>query len=275
MIRIISNTLFPAQNDNTEPMQQNTHCFLVRDIMLNNVITPNTQILNGFQVGLLKDEIARLKDEVTSRDNDAVRIQKEIVDMRKQFKDDLAKQSRFNAANNHSIIQLRERFDNFNERVRAVNVIIRRFLDSDHLKDIDDDPDNVKLTLLERNVRSLIQIAKTNIESTSSNVNEKEAVLSILKTSSKCKSQTLTEIVQQYVDKQEKAKAALAKELDILLDVVRGQKFTAKLSTKPKTDLKWLKSQMAVLRLVVFFSSPFFSKNTKLSSFSQTTGVPS
>lgn len=168
--------------------------------------------------------------------------------MQKSFKEELAKQSRFNAANNHSIMQLRERFDSFNERVRGVNLALRRFLEPENQADIEDDPDNVKLSVLERNVRKLVQVARTNLESSTSNVTEKEAVLSILKTSSRNKTQTLPEIVQQYVDKQEKGKAALAKELDLILDIVRGQKFTAKVSAKPKTDLKWLRSQIAMLR---------------------------
>lgn len=196
----------------------------------------------------MKEEINRLKDEIKSRDNEALNVEKDIADMQKSFKDDLAKQSRFNAANNHSIMQLRERFDSFNERIRGFNVAVRRFLEPEQLEEIEDDPDNVKLSLLERNIRKLIQVARTNIESTSSNVTEKEAVLSILKTSGRNKTQTLPEIVQQYVDKQEKGKAALAKELDLILDIVRGQKFTAKMSAKPKTDLKWLRSQMAMLR---------------------------
>lgn len=170
--------------------------------------------------------------------------------MQRTFKDDLSKQSRFNAANNNSIMQLRERFDSFNERVRSVNVDVRRFLEPEHLHEIDEDPDNVKMSLLERNVRKLIQVAKANVDSTSSNVTEKETVLSILKTTAKNKTQTLSEIVQQYVDKQEKGKAALAKGLGHVLDIVRGSKFTAKVSMKPKTDLKWLKSQVAILRYI-------------------------
>jgi len=185
---------------------------------------------------------------VKSRDDDATCVQKDVTDMRQNFKEDLAKQSRFNAANNHSIIQLRERFDTFNDRVRLVNVVIRRFLEPELHSEIEDDPDNVKLSLLERNMRKLIQVARTNIESTSSNVSEKESVLTILKTSSRNKAQTLPEIVQQYVDRQEKGKGALAKELDAVLDTVRGHSFTANVSTKPKTDLKWLRSQMAMLR---------------------------
>lgn len=216
--------------------------------------TGETHIIS-FQLLQLKDEVGKLNDAIKFRDEETIRLQKEISDMQRTFKDDLAKQSRFNAANNNSIMQLRERFDSFNERVRIVNVDVRRFLEPEHLHEIDEDPDNVKMSLLERNVRKLIQVAKANIDSTSSNVTEKETVLSILKTSAKNKTQTLSEIVQQYVDKQEKGKAALAKELGHVLDIVRGSKFTAKVSMKPKTDLKWLKSQVAILRYIIITKS--------------------
>jgi len=167
--------------------------------------------------------------------------------MRTNFKEDLATQSRFNAANNSSIILLKDRFDNFNERVKTINVAIRRFLEPENVS-IDDDADNVKLSMLEKNVRKLIQCARINLENTSTSISEKEAVLKILKTSSRERSQTLADVVQQYVEKQEKMKISIWKEIEHLLDVLRGKKYTAKVSTKPKTELKQMKSQIALLR---------------------------
>ncbi|KAH3696859.1 uncharacterized protein LOC127861608 [Dreissena polymorpha] len=195
----------------------------------------------------MKDDVTRLTEEIKKRDEELSRMQHEVGLMQKNFKQDLAKQSRFNAANSNSIMHLKCRFDNFNERVRNVNVAIRRFLEPDNVH-VDEDPENVKLSALEKNVRKLTLVARTNIETTSSNTNEKEAILSILRTSSKSKNHTLLEIVQHYVDKQEKGKTALGKELEKLLEVVRGNRFTANMSTKPKTDLKYLRNQMATLR---------------------------
>ncbi|WAR24024.1 hypothetical protein MAR_037693 [Mya arenaria] len=195
----------------------------------------------------MKDEATVLAEDIKARDEAMARVQQEIGVMRNHFKEDLATQSRFNAANNQSIIHLKDRFDNFNERVKNINIAIRRFLETDNLH-VDDDPDNIKISMLEKNVRKIIQVARTNLENTSHSSSEKEAVLSLLRTSTRHRTQTLTEAVQQYVDKQEKGKAAIGKELDMLVDVVRGSKFTAKMSTKPKTDLKYLKTQMAILR---------------------------
>ncbi|XP_045157219.2 ERC protein 2-like [Mercenaria mercenaria] len=193
----------------------------------------------------LKDELSRLKEEIKSKDEEIVCLKREIVDMQRRFKQDLAKQTRFNAANNHSIIQLRERFENFNERVKTVNIAIRQFLETEH-DDIQEDADNIKISVLERNVRKLIQLARTNIENTSSSISEKEAVLNLLRTSTRHKQHTLSEIVQQYVEKQERAKMTLANELEQLLTAVRGPK--SKLTYKTKTDLKFLKTQMSILR---------------------------
>lgn len=201
----------------------------------------------------MRDDVNRLREEMKLKDEEIDHVQREIGEMQRRFKQDITKQTRFNAANNHSIMQLRERFDNFNERVRVVNVAIRQFLDAEQ-KDIEEDSENLKISVLERNVRKLIHLARTNIENTSSSISEKEAVLSLLRTSSRHRQYTLTEIVQQYVEKQERAKISLATELENLLSIVRGPK--SKLMNKSKTDLKYLKSQMAMLRYCVI--SPIF-----------------
>ena len=193
----------------------------------------------------MKDELRRMKEEIKTKDKEIVGLKKEMVDNQAAFKQDLAKQTRFNAANNNSIIQLRDRYDNFNERVRTVNVAIRQFLEAEQ-EDLEEDVENIKISVLERNVRKLIQLARTNIENTSSIITEKEAVLNLLRTSSRHKKHTLPEIVQKYVEKQERAKMALANELEVLLTCIKGPKF--KLTYKTKSDLKYLKSQMSMLR---------------------------
>lgn len=200
------------------------------------------------KISQMKAEIMELKDDMKRKDEEITQLQQEIADLQRNFKQELSKQTRFNAANNSSIIQLRDRFDNFNERVRLVNVAMRQFLDTEHHKDFEDDPENVKMSVLEKNVRKLIQIARANIETTSSSVSEKEAVLNLLRTSTRNKQCTLSEIVQQYVEKQERAKMALSRELETLLDIVRGPKHKPKITTKQKTDLKYIKTQMAMLR---------------------------
>jgi hypothetical protein len=198
-----------------------------------------------FKMAQMKEELQRLKEDIKSKDGEIVRLKKEIVENQTMFKQDLAKQTRFNAANNNSIIQLRDRYDNFNERVRTVNIAIRQFLEAEQ-EDIEEDVENIKISVLERNVRRLIQLARTNIEHTSSSMNEKEAVVSLLRTSSRHKKHSLPDIVKQYVEKQERAKMALANELETLLTCIRGPKF--KLTYKTKSDLKFLKSQMSMLR---------------------------
>ncbi|KAL4236191.1 hypothetical protein ACF0H5_004578 [Mactra antiquata] len=195
----------------------------------------------------MREEILRLKEEIKQRDEELVMKGTEMSDMQKTFKHELAKQTKFNAANNSSILQLKDRFEQFNERVRIVNLAMQEFLHTEN-RDIDDDANNFKISYLERNVRKLIQVARTNIEKTSISMNEKEAVLNILRASSRHKHHTLSDVVQSFVEKQERAKLALAKEMEQLLELVREQKARTKIATRPKTDLKYLKAQMAMLR---------------------------
>lgn len=195
----------------------------------------------------MREEVSHLKAEISQKNDELLKMGKEMSEKQKAFKHELAKQTRFNAANNSSIIQLKDRFETFNERVRLANVAMQEFLDIES-KDLEDDSSNIKMSVLERNVRKLIQVARTNVENTSISVNEKEAVLSMLRASSRHKHQALSEVVQQFVEKQERSKIALANEIEQLLELVRGQKVTAKRTIKPKTDLKYLKSQTAMLR---------------------------
>ena len=175
-------------------------------------------------------------------------IQKEIDEMKENFKNDLATQTRFNAANNHSIIQLRQRFDIFNERVQFLNVTVKEFLEEAE-EDSETDRNNYKISLLEENVRKLLHFARTNVEHASSNLMERDAVLRMLKTSAKQKHQTLSEVVRVYIDKQERGKMALFHEVERLLEIVRGKKTTGKRQSTPQqVDLKLLKTQVATLR---------------------------
>ena len=168
--------------------------------------------------------------------------------MKENFKNDLATQSRFNAANNHSIIQLRQRFDDFSERVKYLNVAVKDFLEEEDQK-IETNESNHKISVLEENVRRLLQVVRTNVDNASSNQMERDAILNMLKVTAKQKHQTLSEVVKVYIDKQEKGKVALLYEVDRLLDVIRGKQPSVKSRPTPKqVDLKLLKSQVATLR---------------------------
>lgn len=201
------------------------------------------------QIQHLRDEVTQLSEELKTRNTEIATLGREVEDMKLNFKEELATQTRFNAANNHSIIQLRQRFDNFNDRVKVLNVTVKGFLSDEDETEDEDDSSNFKISTLEMNVRKLLQFARVNVENTSSSLMERDAVLRMLKASSRQKHQTLSEVVKLYIEKQEKGKSALFHELEKLLEVIRGRKPVGKKhSQSEQVDLKVLKSQVATLR---------------------------
>ena len=201
-----------------------------------------------YKIQQLRDEVTKLSGEVKQREVEIDSIRKELEEMKENFKNDLATQSRFNAANNHSIIQLRQRFDDFSERVKYLNVAVKDFLEEED-QQIETNESNHKISVLEENVRRLLQVVRTNVDNASSNQMERDAILNMLKVTAKQKHQTLSEVVKVYIDKQEKGKVALLYEVDRLLDVIRGKQPSVKSRPTPKqVDLKLLKSQVATLR---------------------------
>ena len=174
--------------------------------------------------------------------------------MKQEFKEELSKQTRFNTANNSSVIQLRQRFDSFSERIKILNVTVKEFLADDDADNEDDDGDNdekyTKMSTLEQNVRKLLRFARENEANTSSSIMERDAVLRMLKTSSRQKHQPLSEVVKSYIGRQEKGKLELHHELERLLEITRGKRNPPR-KTYPipeQIDLKMLKSQAATLR---------------------------
>ena len=169
--------------------------------------------------------------------------------MKQDFKDELNKQTRFNAANNSSVMQLRERFDSFSERIKILNVTVKEFLADEGDDNNDEEEKYLKMSTLEQNVRKLLRLARENEENTSSSIMERDAVLRMLKTSSRQKHQPLSEVVKSYIEKQEKGKLGLYHELEKLLEITRGKRNTGKTYSIPEQiDMKLLKSQAATLR---------------------------
>lgn len=190
----------------------------------------------------------RLTEEVKRRNQEVHNMKREMGEMRQNFKEEFATQTRFNAANNHSVIQLRQRFDSFNERIKLLNLTVKEFLEEESDNN-DGDPSNLKMSTLEQNVSKLLQFARVNVENTSSSLMERDAVMRMLKASSRHKHQTLSEVVKMYIEKQEKGKLELFHELEKLLETVRGKKSFRDSHLSPEqVDLKLLKSQAATLR---------------------------
>ena len=181
--------------------------------------------------------------------------------MTQNFKEDLNKQTRFNAANNNSVIQLRQRFDSFSERIKILNITVKEFLADEENND-EDEQSNLKISTLEQNVRKLLRFARENEENTSSSIMERDAVLQMLNTSSRQKHQPLSEVVKSYIEKQENGKLGLYHELERLLEIIRGKRNTGKNYSIPQQiDLKMLKSQAATLRYSVVLRLEFIHES--------------
>ena len=132
-----------------------------------------------------------------------------------------------------------------------MNTILRGFLGEDE-EIVDNDPDNTKLTALERNLKRALQKARDTMATAQNIENERQAVLVILKKSS-AKHETITQLIQKYVDKEEKGKVHIFKELEKLRQIITSGSYTNPKfkSQNVVTDVKLLKTMVATVRVEI------------------------
>lgn len=196
------------------------------------------------QVRQIADEVKKLNEELRRREIEVDMMNREEIQRKKAYKDELFVQAKFNAANSNSLIKLKDRFSNFNAKIRSINLMLKGFLgecDNPSVEEVD----NVKLTVLERNVKLVIERVRENKETVKEVDDERENILQLLKTTPKRK-EPLLSTIRRYLSKEDKDKAGLFKELERLRAAVRGSsKFQ---SSTPVTDLKLLRNMAATVR---------------------------
>ncbi|XP_062591360.1 centrosomal protein of 128 kDa-like [Saccostrea cucullata] len=199
------------------------------------------------QVRQISDEVKKLNVELRKREIEAELMKREENERKKAYKAELAIQAKFNAANSNSLIKLKERFTNFNGKVKSINLMLKRFLEESD-SSLTEEADYVKLTVLERNVKLVIERARESKENADDILDEKQNILQLLNTFPK-KEEPLSETVRKYLAKEEKVKVAIFKELEKLRATVRGS--TNYQSPTPVTDLKLLRNMAATVRVEI------------------------
>ncbi|KAK3587582.1 hypothetical protein CHS0354_032782 [Potamilus streckersoni] len=199
----------------------------------------------------LTKEVERLHDELKKRNIEMESLEREVNEMRKGYKMELDKQARFNAANNNSVLNLRERLFAFNDKIKVMNHSIRQFLkDTDIVPN--SDLDDIRISMLEENVQALLQVAKSSMESTSSSAAERNTVLSMLQMSEQKNYKSVSDIVKKFLAKEEKAKLSILSEIEELFQILKGKARQSKtFHNHASTDFKFLKMQIATIRVEV------------------------
>ncbi|XP_061193353.1 centrosomal protein of 128 kDa-like [Saccostrea echinata] len=199
------------------------------------------------QVRQISDEVKKLNVELRKRNIETELMKREENERKKAYKTELAVQAKFNAANSNSLIKLKDRFTNFNGKIRSINLMLKRFLEESDSSLIEE-ADYVKLTVLERNVKLVIERARDSKENADDILDEKRSILQLLNTFPK-KEEPLSETVRKYLAKEEKVKVAIFRELERLRSTVRGSSNYQ--SSTPVTDLKLLRNMAATVRVEI------------------------
>ncbi|XP_050410045.1 uncharacterized protein LOC126824737 isoform X1 [Patella vulgata] len=201
----------------------------------------------------LKNEMCAKDERIRLLSIENQSIQREIDQLKYSHKKELEKQSNFNSANNSAILRLKEKFISFNESVIQMNQVVRNYL-GDEPESYNTDPDNIKLSYLEKNLKRVLQNAKISQQIADNFMKEKQEVVKIFgKTTTKT---SLKEIIEDYIDKEQKSKISLWRDIEKLADVIRGLPKTGILQKRVSndslaTDFRFLKNYVATLRVEV------------------------
>ncbi|XP_046353849.2 cilia- and flagella-associated protein 58-like [Haliotis rufescens] len=203
------------------------------------------------QVAQLQAEVKGKDEQLRSLTIEVQSLNKELERLRYEHVNDIEKQANFNTANSKTIIRLKERFDMLNANIAGINYQLRSFLGEESER-CEGDPDNVKVTLLERNLKKVLQLANVGRENATSVSNEKEAVCALLGVkNTKYSDKSLTDVVKGHLQKEDKAKNNLLSEIQKLSDVLTRD--TPTLSDHKanqqsvRTDLRFLAMQVAMV----------------------------
>lgn len=197
----------------------------------------------------MSTEIAEMKEICRRREIEIEILRREMAEMREKYKESVNIQGKFNTANNNTIIRLQEKFTEFNSKIRTLNILVQNFMGVQEAKYVSDS-DMVKVSTLERNVRHLLQVSQSNKE-IANNVNkEREAILSQLNKSVN-KKQPLSEIIQKYLEKEEKKKLALFHEIERLSESASDKNYGSSKCPREVTDMRALRNMIATVRVEV------------------------
>ena len=198
----------------------------------------------------MKNELTALEEKVKKKELEIEALERERDGVRKRYKAELSVQARFNAANNSSILRLREKFVSFNEKIKSLNSVIEQFL-SGNQSEYDYDQENVKMSRLEENVHTILDLVKEQQDAVDSKAAERETILTLLKKSTN-NNEPLSDIVKRHLERDEKAKSIVNKEIEKLVDILRKPaKQQIRNKQNPGIDMKHLRNMVATVRVEV------------------------
>lgn len=198
----------------------------------------------------MKIELTVLEEKVKKKELEIEALERERDEARKRYKAELSVQARFNAANNSSILRLREKFVSFNEKIKSLNSLIEQFL-SGNQSEYDYDQENVKMSRLEENVYTILDLVKEQQDAVDNRAAERETILTLLKKSTN-NNERLSDIVKRHLERDEKAKSIVNKEIEKLVDILR-KPVKQQIRNKQNTgvDMKHLRNMVATVRVEV------------------------
>lgn len=200
-----------------------------------------------YQVRQISDEVRKLNEELRKRNIELELIKREENERKKAYKSELSVQAKFNAANSNSLLKLKDRFTSFNGKIRAINILLKSFLgEGSHV--LSEEADNVKLSVLEHNVKMVIEKARENRDTTQDILDEKQNIYRLLNTFPK-REESLSDTVRKYLAKEDRGKKSLIKELDRLKATLGGPSKYG--SPESVTDLKLLSNMVATVRVEI------------------------
>lgn len=200
-----------------------------------------------YQVRQISDEVRKLNEELRKRNIELELIKREENERKKAYKSELSVQAKFNAANSNSLLKLKDRFTSFNGKIKAINILLKSFLgEGSHVSS--EEADNVKLSVLEHNVKMVIEKARENRDTTQDILDEKQNIYRLLNTFPK-REESLSDTVRKYLAKEDRGKKSLIKELDRLKATLGGPSKYG--SPESVTDLKLLSNMVATVRVEI------------------------
>ncbi|OWF35493.1 uncharacterized protein LOC110442867 isoform X1 [Mizuhopecten yessoensis] len=206
------------------------------------------------QVGKSENDLATAKEELRQNRLDMKIHLKEVEESEKRFKQELGVQSRFNAANNSSMLRLTEQFTSVNIKIHKLNGWIQDFLHDSATVETQENVTGAMLTILERNIQTLMDKTDQHAETLDRSSSERTTILNILK-KPVSRTELLSETVRKHVEKENKNKLAVCHELERLNESLRDfgagshSNGGSSSSVPQTTDLRLIRNMIATFRV--------------------------
>lgn len=203
----------------------------------------------------MNEELAAAREEL-SQSNVGMKIQlRETEEAEKRFKQELCVQSRFNAANNSSVMRLKGQFLTVHSKLNELNRWIRGYLRMDSVGDTQESTvTSAIISVLENNISKLMDRANQHAVTLDRSTSERDTILNLLK-KPVTRAEPLSQVVRKYIEKENKTKMAICRELYRLNEILReschvtGSHSSSGSSLTETTELRQIRNVIATFRV--------------------------